>query len=48
VQALSLRQGRIYHLRPPLAWARDAVLRLIPGTRLMAAYDWLYGWQPDR
>ena len=28
VQATSLRQGRIYHLRPPLSWARDAVLRL--------------------
>ncbi len=25
VQAMSLRQGRIYHLAPPLSWARDAV-----------------------
>ena len=47
VQRLSLRNGRIYHMRPPLAWARDAVLRLVPGTRLMAGFDWLYGWQPD-
>ena len=46
VQELSLRNGRIYHMRPPLAWARDAVLRLAPGTRLMAGFDWLYGWQP--
>jgi salicylate hydroxylase len=44
VQALSLRQGRIYHLAPPLSWARDAVLRLAPGSLLMAGYDWLYGW----
>jgi salicylate hydroxylase len=48
VQALSLRQGRIYHLPPPLAWARDAGLGLIPGAWLMRAYDWLYGWQADR
>lgn len=47
VQAMSLRQGRIYHLAPPLSWARDAVLRLSPGARLMAGYDWLYGWQAD-
>ncbi len=45
-QALSIRQGRIYHLPPPLAWARDAGLRLTPGRWLMAAYDWLYGWEP--
>ena len=46
VQQLSQRNGRIYHWRPPLAWARDAVLRLVPGARLMAGFDWLYGWQP--
>jgi len=47
VQAMSLRQGRIYRLAPPLSWARDAVLRLVPGAWLMAGYDWLYGWQGD-
>jgi salicylate hydroxylase len=46
VQTLSRRNGRLYHLPPPLAWARDAVLRLAPSTRLMAGFDWLYGWQP--
>jgi salicylate hydroxylase len=48
VQAQSLRQGRLYHLAPPLSWARNAGLRLVPGSWLMAAYDWLYGWQPER
>jgi salicylate hydroxylase len=47
VQAASRRQGHLYHLAPPLSWARDTGLRLVPGARLMAAYDWLYGWQPD-
>jgi salicylate hydroxylase len=46
VQAVSLRQGRIYHLPPPLAWARDAVLRATPGAWLMAGFDWMYGWRP--
>ena len=48
VQAMSLRQGRIYHLAPPLSWARDAVLRAAPGAWLMAGYDWLYGWRLSR
>jgi salicylate hydroxylase len=47
VQAQSLRQGRLYHLAPPLSWARNAGLRLMPGAWLMAAYDRLYGWQAD-
>jgi salicylate hydroxylase len=47
VAALSRRNGRLYQLDPPLAWARDAALRLLPGAWLMAGYDWLYGWRPD-
>jgi salicylate hydroxylase len=46
VQAASLRQGRLYHLPPPLAWGRDAALALVPGAWLMARYDWLYAWRP--
>ena len=46
VQAMSRRQRTcIYHLRPPLSWARDGVLRVLPGAWLMAGYDWLYGWR---
>jgi salicylate hydroxylase len=48
VQATSRRQGRIYHLSPPLSLARDTVLRLAPGPWLMAGYDWLYGWRTDQ
>jgi 2-polyprenyl-6-methoxyphenol hydroxylase-like FAD-dependent oxidoreductase len=48
VQAMSRRQGHIYHLAPPLAWARNAVLRFTPGPWLMAGYDWLYGWRGER
>jgi salicylate hydroxylase len=45
VQAMSRLNGGIYHLGGPLAWARNALLHLLPGERLMAGYDWLYGWQ---
>lgn len=41
VQARAARNGRIYHLRGPAAWARDAGLRLL-GAKLMDQ-PWLYG-----
>jgi len=47
VEALSRRNGHLYHLRPPLAWARDAALRLLPASWLLAGFDRLYGWRPD-
>jgi salicylate hydroxylase len=47
VEAMSRRNGQIYHLAPPLTWGRDAVLRWLPGGWLMAGYHWLYGWRPD-
>jgi salicylate hydroxylase len=45
VEAMSRLNGRVYHLAPPLSWARDGLLRLLPGSWLMAGYDWLYGWR---
>lgn len=47
VVAAAARNGRIYHMAPPLSWARDAVLRTVPPARLMAGFDWLYGWRPE-
>ncbi|EGI77878.1 FAD-dependent monooxygenase [Hylemonella gracilis] len=41
VQTRAARNGRIYHLSGPAAWARDAGLRLL-GARLMDQ-SWLYG-----
>ncbi|QBK05759.1 FAD-dependent oxidoreductase [Hylemonella gracilis] len=41
VQARAARNGRLYHLRGPAAWARDTGLRLL-GARLMDQ-PWLYG-----
>ncbi len=45
VQAAAARNGKIYHLGGPLAAARNLSLRTIPGARLIASYDWLYGYR---
>jgi salicylate hydroxylase len=38
------RNGQIYHMAGASASARDLVLGLLPGPRVMAGYDWLYGY----
>jgi 2-polyprenyl-6-methoxyphenol hydroxylase-like FAD-dependent oxidoreductase len=43
----SRRNGAIYHLSGGLALARNLTLRMLPPQRLMARYDWLYGWRAD-
>jgi salicylate hydroxylase len=35
-----------YHLAGPLGLARNAVLGLMGGEKLLARYDWLYDWKP--
>ncbi len=47
IAAKARRNGRIYHVRQPAAAVRNLGLRLIPAQRLMASYDWIYGWRPD-
>ncbi len=42
VQARSIRNGGIFHLDGPMAWARDASMRLL-GERLLDV-PWLYGY----
>ncbi len=45
VVAASRRNGRIYHLDGAMAAARNLTLRTLGGERVMAGYDWLYGWR---
>jgi salicylate hydroxylase len=47
VVRVSRRNGRIFHLAGVMASARDAILRSVPGNRIMAGYDWLYGWERE-
>ena len=35
-----------YQARPPLSIARDLFLSRSSGEKLLARYDWLYGWRP--
>ena len=43
VQREALKLGRIYHMGGPLAFARDAAMRLLGPHGLVERYDWLYG-----
>jgi salicylate hydroxylase len=45
VQAEATRQGRRYGMRGPFAVARNFVLRRMGGERMLARYDWVYGWK---
>lgn len=43
VQREALKLGRVYHMSGPLAFARDATMRLLGARGLIHRYDWLYG-----
>ncbi len=45
VMAASRRNGQIYHLHGLAAAARNAAMRMTPGRKLIARYDWIYGWR---
>lgn len=46
IVATSHQNGRIFHLSGPAAVARNLAMAAVPATRLMARYDWVYGWRP--
>jgi salicylate hydroxylase len=39
------RQGRIYHLANPLAFARDLVIKALGPRRMLARQDWIHDWR---
>jgi salicylate hydroxylase len=45
VQRMARQQGQIYHLRGPMAFARDTAMRLLGPQRLQARQDWIYNWR---
>jgi 2-polyprenyl-6-methoxyphenol hydroxylase-like FAD-dependent oxidoreductase len=45
-QRAARRNGTIYQLGGPAAALRSLALASLGGTRLLARYDWLYGWTP--
>lgn len=46
VVAAARRNGTIFHLGGGAAIARNAAMRAMSGERVMAGYDWVYGWRP--
>jgi salicylate hydroxylase len=45
VVAAARQNGRIFHLSGLAERIRNAGLRLLPPGRVMARYDWVYGWR---
>lgn len=46
--AASAENGRIYHYAGMMSRLRDLAMRVVPPQRLLARYDWLYGWRPPQ
>ena len=46
VQREARRNSWRYHLSGPLGFARDMLLRMMGGEKLLRGYDWLYDWKP--
>jgi salicylate hydroxylase len=46
VQHAAHRTGTVYHLGGGAALLRRLVLSALGGQRLIARYDWIYGWTP--
>ena len=46
VQHAAYRTGTVYHLGGGAALLRRLVLTAMGGQRLIARYDWIYGWTP--
>lgn len=45
-QRTARKNGQTYHLGGPLGFARDQVVRLLGGSRLLSRQDWIYDWRP--
>jgi salicylate hydroxylase len=46
VQRTARQSGQIYHLRGPMALARDLAMQALGPARLQARQDWIYDWKP--
>lgn len=42
------QNGRIYHMRGPLAMARNLTMQMMPANQLVKQFDWIYGWNPEK
>ena len=44
-QRTARKNGRTYHLGGPVGFARDQVIRVLGGSRLLSRQDWIYDWR---
>jgi len=44
-QRTARKNGQTYHLGGPVGFARDQVIRLLGGSRLLSRQDWIYDWR---
>lgn len=45
VQRTARKNGQTYHLGGPVGFARDQVIRVLGGSRLLSRQDWIYDWK---
>jgi salicylate hydroxylase len=45
VQRTARRNGTIYHLSGPAAFARDLAIKAMGPARMLARQDWIYDWR---
>lgn len=45
VQRTARKNGQTYHLGGPVGFARDQVIRVLGGSRLLSQQDWIYDWR---
>jgi len=45
MQRAARRTGALYHYGGPDAYARNLVMRVLGGERLLKRYDWIYNWR---
>jgi salicylate hydroxylase len=45
VQRTARQSGQIYHLRGPMALARDLTMRALGAGRLQMRQNWIYDWK---
>lgn len=47
VVARAAKNGQIYHMQGPMATARNLTMRLMPKSKLLGQFDWIYRWKPS-
>ncbi len=45
VQRIARKNGQTYHLGGLVGFARDQVIRVLGGSRLLSRQDWIYDWK---